>query len=58
MNALMRASALLTNAPFVLNLDCDHYVNNSKAMREAICFLADPVKGSQVCTSEALSPKP
>lgn len=30
----MRASALLSNAPFVLNLDCDHYVNNSLALRE------------------------
>ncbi|GJP32692.1 hypothetical protein CLOM_g17293 [Closterium sp. NIES-68] len=49
MNAMMRASALLTNAPFILNLDCDHYVNNSCAIREAICFLADPLKGGRVC---------
>ncbi|CAI5526194.1 unnamed protein product [Closterium sp. Naga37s-1] len=49
MNAMMRASALLTNAPFILNLDCDHYVNNSAAIREAICFLADPLKGGRVC---------
>ncbi|KAG5034191.1 hypothetical protein JHK87_009101 [Glycine soja] len=26
-NALVRVSAVLTNAPFILNLDCDHYVN-------------------------------
>ncbi|KAJ0752785.1 putative cellulose synthase (UDP-forming) [Helianthus annuus] len=31
MNALIRLSAVLTNAPFILNLDCDHYVNNNKA---------------------------
>jgi hypothetical protein len=33
---------VLTNAPFMLNLDCDHYINNSKAVREAMCFLMDP----------------
>ncbi|MBA0565544.1 hypothetical protein Golob_010412, partial [Gossypium lobatum] len=44
-NALVRVSAVLTNAPFILNLDCDHYVNNSKAVREAMCFLMDPEVG-------------
>lgn len=34
MNALIRASALITNAPYILNLDCDHYVNNCQAFRE------------------------
>ncbi|KAK9748627.1 hypothetical protein RND81_02G070300 [Saponaria officinalis] len=41
MNALMRASAILSNGPFILNLDCDHYIYNSKAMKEAICFMLD-----------------
>ncbi|KAI4376767.1 hypothetical protein MLD38_014490 [Melastoma candidum] len=36
MNALIRVSGVLTNAPFMLNLDCDHYINNSKAIREAM----------------------
>ncbi|KAL5547556.1 hypothetical protein UlMin_002787 [Ulmus minor] len=49
MNALVRVSAALTNAPFMLNLDCDHYVNNSKAVREAMCFLMDPKVGKRVC---------
>ncbi|KAG5147660.1 hypothetical protein AAZX31_06G062300 [Glycine max] len=48
-NALVRVSAVLTNAPFILNLDCDHYVNNSKAVREAMCFLMDPVVGRDLC---------
>ncbi|KAK2384340.1 cellulose synthase A catalytic subunit 3 [UDP-forming] [Trifolium repens] len=48
-NALVRVSAVLTNAPFILNLDCDHYVNNSKAVREAMCFLMDPEVGRDVC---------
>lgn len=49
MNALVRVSAVLTNAPFMLNLDCDHYINNSKAAREAMCFLMDPQTGKKVC---------
>ncbi|OIV97226.1 hypothetical protein TanjilG_27209 [Lupinus angustifolius] len=49
MNALVRVSAVLTNAPFMLNLDCDHYVNNSKAVREAMCFLMDPQTGKKIC---------
>ncbi|XP_027348612.1 cellulose synthase A catalytic subunit 8 [UDP-forming]-like [Abrus precatorius] len=48
-NALVRVSAVLTNAPFILNLDCDHYVNNSKAVREAMCFLMDPEVGRELC---------
>ncbi|KAL2508252.1 Cellulose synthase A catalytic subunit 4 [UDP-forming] [Forsythia ovata] len=49
MNALVRVSAVLTNAPFMLNLDCDHYLNNSKAIREAMCFLMDPQIGKKLC---------
>ncbi|CAK9223175.1 unnamed protein product, partial [Sphagnum troendelagicum] len=49
MNALVRVSAMLTNAPFILNLDCDHYINNSKALREAMCFMMDPSIGKRVC---------
>lgn len=45
----IRVSAVLTNAPYILNLDCDHYVNNSKAIREAMCFLMDPQVGRDVC---------
>ncbi|THU47041.1 hypothetical protein C4D60_Mb09t11310 [Musa balbisiana] len=49
MNALVRVSAVLTNAPYLLNLDCDHYFNNSKAIREAMCFMMDPQVGKKVC---------
>ncbi|MQL92557.1 hypothetical protein Taro_025174 [Colocasia esculenta] len=41
MNALVRASAVMSNGPFILNLDCDHYVYNSKALREGMCFMMD-----------------
>ncbi|KAM3359908.1 cellulose synthase A catalytic subunit 2 [Capsicum galapagoense] len=49
MNALMRVSAVISNAPFLLNVDCDHYINNSKALREAMCFLMDPTSGKKIC---------
>ncbi|PHT50755.1 putative cellulose synthase A catalytic subunit 5 [UDP-forming] [Capsicum baccatum] len=49
MNALVRVSGVLTNAPYLLNLDCDHYINNSKAIREAMCFMMDPSLGKTVC---------
>ncbi|KAH6808234.1 cellulose synthase 6 [Perilla frutescens var. frutescens] len=49
MNALVRVSAVLSNAPYFLNVDCDHYINNSKALREAMCFMMDPTSGKEVC---------
>uniref|UniRef100_A0A161WVK5 Cellulose synthase n=1 Tax=Daucus carota subsp. sativus TaxID=79200 RepID=A0A161WVK5_DAUCS len=45
----VRVSAILSNAPFVLNVDCDHYINNSKALREAMCFMMDPTVGKKIC---------
>jgi mixed-linked glucan synthase len=42
MNVLLRVSALLSNAPFVINFDCDHYINNSQAFHGALCFMLDP----------------
>ncbi|XP_042475390.1 probable cellulose synthase A catalytic subunit 8 [UDP-forming] isoform X2 [Macadamia integrifolia] len=39
MNALVRVSALLTNGAYILNLDCNHYINNSQALLEAMCFM-------------------
>lgn len=45
----IRVSAVLTNGAFLLNVDCDHYFNNSKALKEAMCFLMDPVLGKKVC---------
>lgn len=42
-------SAVLSNAPYLLNVDCDHYINNSKALREAMCFMMDPTSGKKVC---------
>lgn len=49
MNSLVRAAAIITNAPYILNVDCDHYINNSKALREAMCFMMDPQLGKKIC---------
>nr|CAB3468328.1 unnamed protein product [Digitaria exilis] len=49
LNALLRVSALLTNGAYVLNLDYDHCVTNSGVLREAMCFLMDPVAGNRTC---------
>ncbi|XP_075520783.1 cellulose synthase A catalytic subunit 2 [UDP-forming]-like [Primulina tabacum] len=49
MNSLIRVSAVISNAPFLLNVDCDHYINNSKALREAMCFMMDPQSGKKIC---------
>ncbi|KAK1389054.1 Cellulose synthase [Heracleum sosnowskyi] len=38
MNALTRVSGLMTNAPFLLNVDCDMYVNNPKVIHHAMCM--------------------
>ncbi|KAJ6352568.1 hypothetical protein OIU76_001744 [Salix suchowensis] len=49
MNSLVRVSAIISNAPYMLNVDCDHYINNSKALREAMCFMMDPTSGKKIC---------
>lgn len=48
MNALVRASAIMSNGPFILNLDCDHYIYNSMALREGMCFMMDR-GGDRLC---------
>ncbi|KAL4643812.1 hypothetical protein ACB092_02G119100 [Castanea dentata] len=48
MNALVRASAILSNGPFILNLDCDHYIYNSQALKEGMCFMMDR-GGDRIC---------
>nr|ABZ01581.1 cellulose synthase-like CslF9 [Hordeum vulgare] len=46
MNVQLRVSALLSNAPFIINFDGDHYINNSQAFRAAMCFMLDPRDGA------------
>ncbi|XP_019193754.1 PREDICTED: cellulose synthase-like protein H1 [Ipomoea nil] len=39
MNVLTRMSGVMTNAPFMLNVDCDCYANDPKVVLHAMCFL-------------------
>ena len=34
-----RVSGAMTNAPFILNVDCDMYANNSQIVFHAMCLL-------------------
>ncbi|RDY01531.1 Cellulose synthase-like protein H1, partial [Mucuna pruriens] len=48
MNVLTRVSGLMTNAPFMLNVDCDMVVNNPKIVLHALCILMDSKFGKEV----------
>ncbi|KAJ0986133.1 hypothetical protein J5N97_004489 [Dioscorea zingiberensis] len=42
LNALLRVSGLMTNAPVILTLDCDMYSNDPRTPLRALCYLLDP----------------
>ncbi|XP_052178784.1 cellulose synthase-like protein H1 [Diospyros lotus] len=48
MNVLARVSGVMTNAPIMLNLDCDMYINNSQVVLHAMCFLMG-IKNERDC---------
>ncbi|XP_062088074.1 cellulose synthase-like protein E6 isoform X2 [Humulus lupulus] len=48
MNSLIRVSAHISNAPIILNVDCDMYSNNSESVRDALCFFLDEKKGQEL----------
>ncbi|KAG6618240.1 hypothetical protein I3842_Q117700 [Carya illinoinensis] len=48
MNALTRVSALMTNAPYMLNVDCDMFVNNPKVILHAMCVLLDSKSEAEI----------
>ncbi|XP_062078928.1 cellulose synthase-like protein E6 [Humulus lupulus] len=48
LNALLRVSSEITNAPLILSLDCDMYSNNADTIREILCFFMDEAKGDEV----------
>ncbi|KAF0893831.1 hypothetical protein E2562_029714 [Oryza meyeriana var. granulata] len=39
MNVLTRVSAVMTNAPIMLNVDCDMFANNPQVVLHAMCLL-------------------
>ncbi|RVW19648.1 Cellulose synthase-like protein G3 [Vitis vinifera] len=42
LNALLRVSATMTNAPVILTLDSDMYSNDPQTPLRALCYLLDP----------------
>ncbi|KAM7269968.1 hypothetical protein ACFE04_029182 [Oxalis oulophora] len=47
MNVLTRVSGLMTNAPYMLNVDCDMYVNNPQVVLHAMCFLLGSINDKE-----------
>ncbi|XP_052483980.1 cellulose synthase-like protein G2 [Gossypium raimondii] len=41
-NVLLRVSAMLSNSPYILMLDCDMYCSDPTSARQAMCFHFDP----------------
>ncbi|XP_058070313.1 cellulose synthase-like protein E6 [Magnolia sinica] len=48
LNAMNRVSNLISNAPFILNVDCDMHSNNAQALRHAMCFMLDPKESHRI----------
>ncbi|XP_031400686.1 cellulose synthase-like protein G3 isoform X3 [Punica granatum] len=42
LNALVRVSTVMTNAPIFLTLDCDMRSNDPGTLRRVLCYFADP----------------
>ncbi|KAL7220167.1 hypothetical protein ACSBR2_013101 [Camellia fascicularis] len=41
LNVLLRVSAVISNSPYILVLDCDFYCNDPSSARQAMCFHLD-----------------
>ncbi|KAK6138731.1 hypothetical protein DH2020_027524 [Rehmannia glutinosa] len=41
LNVLLRVSAMISNSPYILVLDCDMYCNDPSSARQAMCFHLD-----------------
>ncbi|XP_018509173.1 cellulose synthase-like protein B6 isoform X2 [Brassica rapa] len=49
MNFLLRVSGLMTNAPYMLNVDCDMYANEADVVRQAMCVFLQKSKSPDRC---------
>ncbi|XP_020238378.1 cellulose synthase-like protein H1 [Cajanus cajan] len=54
MNVLTRVSGVMTNAPYILNLDCDMYVHNPKIILHALCILLDTKGEKEVAFAQCI----
>ncbi|KAI8546191.1 hypothetical protein RHMOL_Rhmol07G0098100 [Rhododendron molle] len=48
LNALLRVSAVMTNAPIILTLDCDMYSNDPQTLHRVLCYFSDSTIRSKV----------
>ncbi|KAF9685948.1 hypothetical protein SADUNF_Sadunf03G0107700 [Salix dunnii] len=48
LNALLRVSGSMTNAPIILTLDCDSFSNDPETPLRAMCYLCDPATRPQL----------
>ncbi|KAJ6347278.1 hypothetical protein OIU76_003880 [Salix suchowensis] len=48
LNALLRVSGSMTNAPIILTLDCDSLSNDPETPLRAMCYLCDPATRPQL----------
>ncbi|XP_060187002.1 cellulose synthase-like protein E1 [Lycium barbarum] len=48
MNALIRVSSEISNAPVILSVDCDMYSNNSNSIQEVLCFFMDEERSHDI----------
>lgn len=48
LNMLLRVSAIMTNAPIILTLDCDMYSNDPRTPLRALCYHLDPCINSEL----------
>ncbi|KAA3473342.1 cellulose synthase-like protein E1 [Gossypium australe] len=44
----IRVSSRISNGPIILNVDCDMYSNNSKAIKYSLCLFMDEKKGDEI----------
>lgn len=49
MNFLVRVSGLMTNAPYMLNVDCDMYANEADVVRQAMCVFLEGSMNQDHC---------
>nr|GLL38693.1 cellulose synthase-like protein E1 [Ipomoea trifida] len=48
LNALIRVSSEISNAPIILTIDCDMYSNDSGSVQDALCFFMDEEKSNNI----------
>ncbi|XP_011091160.1 cellulose synthase-like protein G2 [Sesamum indicum] len=48
LNVLLRVSAVISNAPYFMVLDCDMYCNDPSSVRQTMCFYLDPKVSPQI----------